>query len=145
MSEMNSTPLFGDVLARARERWIGAMARRLAERGYDDYRRSDALAVRLLVGGPRPLAAFQTTLGASRQAARKVVTGLVERGFASLETDPNDARRRTVRLTTSGEAYASDVIDVLRALNRDLAAKVDPEALRTAISVLSFVIDDLLI
>lgn len=121
------------------------MAQRLAERGYDDYRRSDALAVRLLVGGPRPLATFQHTLGASRQAARKVVSGLVERGFASLEPDPDDARRRTVRLTKSGEAYARDVIEVIRALNHELSSSVDPEALQAAISVLSFVIDELLI
>jgi DNA-binding MarR family transcriptional regulator len=117
------------------------MARRLAARGYDDYRRSDAFAMRLLASGPQPLGAFTRPHGRSRQAARKIVTGLVERGFAALETDQEDARRRRVRLTTSGEDYAKAVTQTVTALNRELVRKVDPQELATAISVLSFVKD----
>ena len=134
-------PLFGDVLALARERWVREMARRLEARGYDDYRRSDAFAMRLLVSGPHALGAFARPLGRSRQAARKIVTGLIERDFASLEIDPTDARRRRVHLTTSGAAYARAVTDTVTALNRELTDNVDPNDLATAISVLTFVKD----
>jgi DNA-binding MarR family transcriptional regulator len=135
------TPLFGDVLALARERWVREMASRLAALGYDDYRRSDAFAMRLLASGPHALGAFARPLGRSRQAARKIVTGLVERGFVSLEADPVDARRRRVQLTTSGEEYARVVTETLAALNHELSQKVDPHDLATAISVLTFVKD----
>jgi DNA-binding MarR family transcriptional regulator len=134
-------PLFGDVLALARERWVREMAERLASRGYDDYRRSDAFAMRLLASGPHALGAFTRPLGRSRQAARKIVTGLVERGFASLETDPADARRRHVRLTKSGEAYAKAVTSTVTALNREMTRMVNSDDLATAIAVLTIVKD----
>ncbi len=135
------SPLFGDVLALARERWVQEMSLRLATKGYRDYRRSDAFAMRLLASGPHALGELTRPHGRSRQAARKIVTGLIERGFASLETDPTDARRRRVRLTPSGEAYAKAVVDTLTALNHELASSVNPQDLATAISVLSFVKD----
>jgi DNA-binding MarR family transcriptional regulator len=69
------------------------------------------------------------------------VTGLIERGFASLEIDPADARRRRVHLTKSGRAYAVAVAEEVSALNRELAHKVDPNELATAIAVLTFVRD----
>lgn len=134
-------PLFGDILALARERWVREMARRLEAAGYDDYRRSDAFAMRLLASGPHALGAFARPLGRSRQAARKIVTGLIERDFASLEIDPTDARRRRVHLTTSGQAYARAVTDAVTSLNREFADCVDPKDLATAISVLTLVND----
>ncbi|MGC2176319.1 MAG: hypothetical protein WA614_12785 [Acidimicrobiales bacterium] len=132
-------PLFGDVLALARERWVREMARRLAARGFTEYRRSDAFALRFLAGGPRALGEFAVPFGASRQAARKMVTGLIQRGYASLETDPKDARRRRVQLTKSGRDYAKAVIQTIDALNRELARKVEPSDLATAKSVLTLV------
>lgn len=134
-------PLFGDVLALAREQWVHEMARRLNALGYDDYRRSDAFAMRLLASGPHTLGAFARPLGRSRQAARKIVTGLTEREFAFLEIDPADARRRRIHLTTSGRTYARAVTDTVASLNRELTRKVDPNDLATAISVLTFVKD----
>ncbi len=133
------SPLFGDVLALARERWVREMADRLAARGYQGYRRSDAFAMRLLASGPHALGAFIRPHGRSRQAARKMVSGLIERGFATLETDPADARRRRVHLTPSGEAYAKAVVETVRALNEALTSSVNPDDLATAISVLSLV------
>jgi DNA-binding MarR family transcriptional regulator len=132
-------PLFGDVLALARERWVREMARRLAARGYDEYRRSDAFALRFLAMGPHALGEFAVPLRGSRQAARKIVTGLIERGYASLETDPEDARRRRVHLTRAGREYARAVTQTVNALNRELTSKVDPDDLATALSVLTFV------
>lgn len=127
--------LFGDVLARARQRWIAQMASRLERLGYRDYRRSDAFAMRFLALGPRTLGAFAGPLG-SRQASRKVVTGLVERGLAVIEDDPDDARRRVVRLTDLGAAYAKAVTKVIQQLNGELASSVEPAQLAAAISVL---------
>jgi hypothetical protein len=136
-------PLFGDLLALARERWVSAMARSLAEKGFPGYRRSDALAMRFLSPGSRALGAFVVPLGGSRQATRKVVTGLSERGYATLESDPSDARRRSVILTPLGRAYAQAVLDTVNTLNREVTEKVSPEELAAALAVLTFVKDAL--
>jgi DNA-binding MarR family transcriptional regulator len=137
-----SKPLFGDLLALAREGWVREMARRLARAGFNDYRRSDALALRWLVHGPLPLATLTTALGVSRQATRKVVEGLVERGYARVNVDTSDSRRRNADLTPVGHDYAEAVIEVLAALNSELTIKVDPGDLDTARFVLTFVKDN---
>ena len=134
-------PLFGDLLALARERWVSAMALRLAEMGYPGYRRSDALAVRVLHRGSRALGELAGPLGGSRQATRKVVTGLIERGYATLEPDARDARRRHVILTGVGHAYADAVLNVVNALNAEVTEKVSADDLAGAVSVLTFVKD----
>jgi DNA-binding MarR family transcriptional regulator len=133
--------LFGDLLALARERWVNAMALGLAEKGYHGYRRSDALALRVLHRGSRALGELAAPLGGSRQATRKVVTGLVERGYATLESDPRDARRRHVILTALGRAYADAVLETVNALNTEVTEKVSTEDLAVAVSVLTFVKD----
>jgi DNA-binding MarR family transcriptional regulator len=118
------------------------MAMRLAALGFDDYRRSDSLALRWLAHGPISLATLNTKFGVSRQATRKVVDGLVERNFATVQTDPVDARRRTVELSTRGRDYAAVVITTVHELNADVSRGVDPEHLATAVSVLSFVAEN---
>jgi DNA-binding MarR family transcriptional regulator len=143
MSQGSSTdPLFGDLLALARRAWIRAMATRLAERGYHDYRVSDALTFRWLIHGPLPFAAFTQVLNVSRQSARKVVDGLVEREFATFQRDAHDARRRTIALTKKGRDYAQAVVDIIHVLNADLAEKIDPELLVAATTVLTYVKDN---
>src|SRR5471032_2769528 len=91
--------LFGDLLALARRNWVDEMGRRLGRLGHGDYRRSDALALRRLRRGPTPLSELSGALGVTRQAARKVVVGLVERGYVQVERDRSDARRLNVELT----------------------------------------------
>lgn len=115
------------------------MATRLAALGFDDYRRSDALALRWLAHGPTPLAALNAKFGVSRQATRKVVDGLVERNYATVQPDPVDARRRIVKLSQRGREYAAVVITTVHELNADVTRGVDPERLATALSVLGFV------
>jgi len=119
------------------------MSTRLAERGYPGYRRADPLVVRWLVHGTLPLGWLTTKLGVSRQSARKVISGLVERHYAHVLTDESDSRRRNVELTPRGRDYASAVIEVLLALNREIATKVDPDQLEAALAVLGYVKDNL--
>ncbi|HTT59309.1 MAG TPA: MarR family winged helix-turn-helix transcriptional regulator [Acidimicrobiales bacterium] len=135
--------LFGDVLALARRSWVRALRQSLAAQGYHDYRRSDGLALRFFSLGPHSLGAFADLTGTSRQAARKVVTGLIDRGYATLITDSRDARRRLVVLTKEGDAYADAVVKTLEKLNRHIQAKVAPDELRVAVDVLRFVRDNI--
>ncbi len=71
------------------------------------------------------------------------MTGLIDRGYATLVTDPDDARRRHVHLTAEGDAYAEAIIRSLKQLNRDIESKVAKDDLQVAIEVLRFVRDNI--
>jgi DNA-binding MarR family transcriptional regulator len=127
---------FGDLLALARQSWLGQMASRLAALGHADYRRSDAAAIRLLRRGPVPVGQLGTVLGVTRQAARKVADGLCQRGYATVERDPADARQLKVTLTAAGHEYGRAVVAVIEQLNREVMRRADPAELSAADGVL---------
>ena len=129
-------PLFGDLLALARRSWIRQMANGLKQLGYEDYRPTDAAVFRRLLRGPVAVGRLDEVLGASRQAARKVVEGLERRGYASTERDPEDARRLIVSLTPVGRSYAEAVVNVVESLNGVLVANLRPGDLAAARRVL---------
>jgi DNA-binding MarR family transcriptional regulator len=133
-----STPTypFGDLLALARQSWLGEMAGRLGRLGYADYRRSDAAATRLLRRGPIPVGHLGTGLGVTRQAARKVADGLGQRGYATAERDSLDSRQLNITLTPAGQEYARAIIAVIEELNQEVRHRVDPGQLAAADAVL---------
>ena len=133
---------FGDLLALARQSWITQMAEELHAMGYDDYRRSDAAAVRQLLRGPMSIGRLGAALGVTRQAARKVADGLENRGFVAFARDREDGRQVKVSLSGDGEIYAGAVSTVIDRLNRDLASRVEPSDLAAADSVLRAVLAD---
>jgi DNA-binding MarR family transcriptional regulator len=127
---------FGDVLALTRQSWLGEMARRLAARGYAGYRRSDAGTLRMLRRSPLAIGQLGARLGVTRQAARKVVDGLQQRGYASTVRDQRDSRQLNVTLTAAGRQYARATTAVIEELNREIARRVDPAQLAAADVVL---------
>jgi DNA-binding MarR family transcriptional regulator len=133
---------FGDLLAIARQHWVSEMGRRLEALGYADYRRSDAALFRLLLQGPVSISRIGAVLGVTRQAARKAVDALGERGLAAVSRDQTDGRRVNVVLTEAGIAYARSIRLTIDDLNRELAASVSPEALVAADAVLRSSIND---
>ena len=135
--------LFGDILAQARERWIRAMAQRLSAMGFEDYRRSDPLVMRSLRSGEVPLGNLTLALGLTRQGARKLVSGIVQRGYARVSPSTIDSRRRMVELTPMGLEYLGAVVQTLRALNDEVVAHVDKDQLAAAYSVLEYVKDQI--
>ena len=138
-----STYPFGDLLGLARQSWLGQMAARLAQRGYADYRRSDAAAIRLLLRrGPVPVGQLGTGLGVTRQAGRKVADGLQQRGYATTGRDPHDSRQLNVALTPAGRDYARAVIAVIEELNTEVGQRTDPAQLAAADAVLRAVLFD---
>ncbi len=132
--------LLGDLLALARLAWIGQMAEGLRRRGFDDYRRSDALVFRALRRGPLPVGRLGALLGTTRQAGRKVVDGLEQRGYATTGQDATDARRTNVTLTPPGERYAAAVVEVIDELHRRLGSQVTDQEMASARTVLRAVV-----
>jgi len=118
------------------------MAQRVSVLGFEDYRRSDPLVLRSLRSGEVPLGSLTATLGLTRQGARKVVSGLVERGYARVSTSTVDTRRRMVELTPRGREYLAVVVATLRALNDEVVNGVDAAQLDAAYAVLEFVKDN---
>lgn len=143
MSTLSSDPYgFGDLLALARASWVAQMADALEAQGYPGYRRTDAWAMRLLASGPVPITQVGKRFGISRQAGRKVVDGLMARGYAATDPDVTDRRRVNVSLTPAGAAYSDAVIAVIREQNGSLAALVEPRDLEAADRVLRAAMDE---
>jgi DNA-binding MarR family transcriptional regulator len=139
-----ATPVyrFGDLLGLARRSWVKRLASDLGALGFPEYRLSDPASVRLLFVAPRSVGELGELLGVTRQAARKVATNLEARGYAAIEADPDDARKRNVVLTEPGRAYGRAIAEVITSLNHALALRVAPEQLLAADAVLRALIDD---
>ncbi|MDA8309643.1 MAG: MarR family transcriptional regulator [Actinomycetota bacterium] len=118
------------------------MAGELHALGHEDYRRSDALALRVLQRGPMSIGRLGDALGVTRQAARKVANGLERRGLATTARDSEDARQVNLILTEQGQAYARAIVVVIERLNRDLSMRVRAEELAAAEVVLRAVLTD---
>ena len=127
---------FGDLLALARRSWIQQVRSRVEEAGFAGYRQTDAWMLRLLAQRPWAIGQLGDAMGITRQAARQLADGMVERGYATFGTDPADARRTLVVLTLGGESYARAVRQAQDALNSALADRVNAADLAVADAVL---------
>ncbi len=132
----------GDLLALAHATWVAQMAAALGDRGYLGYRRTDAWVMRRLLAGPLAITQVGSLLGITRQAGRKIINGLLDRGYAATEPDAQDRRRVNVILTPAGQAYAATVVDVTASLNQALVDRVEPGDLAVVDRVLRAVLDE---
>jgi len=102
--------------------WIEQVRECMQEAGFPGYRRTDAGVLGLLLQRPLAIGQLGEALGISRQAARQLADGLVERGYATLGTDDADARRTLVVLTPMGQSYGRAIWAAQDALNNTVAA-----------------------
>ncbi|MGA9115001.1 MAG: MarR family transcriptional regulator [Candidatus Dormiibacterota bacterium] len=112
------------------------MAEHVGRAGFADYRRTDAAVVRLLSRRPRSIGQIGAALGVTRQAARKFVTRLEQRGYVVTVRDASDARQVNVGLTRRGDQYARVIEKAIDALDRRLAQRIEPTQLLAADAVL---------
>jgi DNA-binding MarR family transcriptional regulator len=140
----NATPpyRFGNLLARARRSWVRQIAARMQEAGFPGYRLTDAGILGLLLQQPLAIGQLGEALGVTRQAARQLADGLVERGYASFGTDQADSRRTLVVLTPSGQAYGRAIWAAQDALNETVRSRVSEADLAAADAVLRAVFPD---
>src|SRR5580700_7251563 len=127
---------FGDLVALARQSWLGQMTSRLERLGYAGYRRGDSAVMAMLSRDTLPVGRLGAALGVTRQAARKIADALEQRGYATTERDSRDSRQLNVTLTPAGRDYARAVIAVTGELNQEVAARVSPAQLAAADTVL---------
>jgi DNA-binding MarR family transcriptional regulator len=127
---------FGDMVALARQSWLGQMTSRLERLGYAGYRRGDSAVMAMLSRDTLPVGRLGAALGVTRQAARKIADALEQRGYATTERDSRDSRQLNVTLTQLGRDYAVAVAAIVEELNREVAGRVSPDQLAVADSVL---------
>ncbi|MBA5847226.1 MULTISPECIES: MarR family winged helix-turn-helix transcriptional regulator [Gordonia] len=99
---------------------------------------SNELAMEAIDDGAGTAASLARRLGVSRQAAAKTITTLEGLGYVERAADTDDARRKSLRITTRGReaiAIGSSAFERIRvrwesAVGADRAAETE-EALRT--------------
>ncbi|OXM83347.1 MarR family transcriptional regulator [Paenibacillus rigui] len=79
----------------------------LAARGYDDFRPVHDFAMRAIAAGADSASDLGRRMSVSKQAASKTIAVLLDRGYVSRDSDPDDARRKRLQVTPLG-------LDVLR-------------------------------
>lgn len=89
----------------------------LARRGHGDVRPVHDFAIQAIAAGADDVSALGKRLGVTRQAAAKTIAGLEERGYVEREVDPDDLRRKRLRVTDRGFALVregGEIFDDLR-------------------------------
>jgi hypothetical protein len=119
----------------ARQSWVDQLAGRLAELGFAGYRRTDAAVMRMLLRSPVPIGKLGSSLGVTRQAARKSVTGLEQRRSV-------DSRQLNATLIPLGEDYARALVTVMDELNRQVSIRVTHQQMLGADAVLRALIGE---
>jgi len=74
----------------------------LAERGYDDFRPAHDFAIRAIAAGADSASDLGRRMAVSKQAAAKTISVLIDRGYVSRDSDPDDARRKRLTVTRRG-------------------------------------------
>jgi DNA-binding MarR family transcriptional regulator len=125
-----------------RQSWVDQLTGRLAELGFGGYRRTDAAVMRMLVRAAVPIGKLGSSLGVTRQAARKIVTGLEQRRYVRTERGPVDSRQLNATLTSLGEDYARALVAVMDELNHAISLRVTHQQMLGADAVLRAVIGE---
>ncbi len=110
--------------------------RRLAAAGHERLRPAHGFLFQAL--GPNGATASEVAprLGVTKQAARLVVEELTGLGYVERGEDPDDGRRRPVRLTARGEDALRRSEAIFDELRRELAAELGPALLAEGLQLL---------
>jgi DNA-binding MarR family transcriptional regulator len=101
----------------------------LATRGHPDLKPMHGFVLQA-IGTGTTAADLGRSLGVSKQAAGKTVDGLAELGYVERGDDPNDARRKVVRLTTKGVDALDQSARIFDDLRAGWAEKLGEKRLR---------------
>jgi DNA-binding MarR family transcriptional regulator len=97
---------------------------RLEQRGWQRTRPLWGFVLLSLRDQPRSISQVGLLLGTTKQAAAKVVAGLVEAGLAERETDHHDRRATRIRLSRRGSRFLADVERIYAGLESEWSAMI---------------------
>ena len=136
---LSPPPLFGDQLARTCQASSLRMQEELARLAIDDFQRSDTAVLRSTLTSRRSIAALATILSVTRKAARKFAGGLERRGYVTVMSGADAARRLSGVLAPESTHYATGVIEVVTTINSEIKRYTEPGQLKAAQAVLQAV------
>jgi DNA-binding MarR family transcriptional regulator len=109
----------------------------LEQAGLPGIRRGHGYLIQRLVEQPATVGEIAASLEISQQAVSKTVGELVRLGYVEQTTDPEDRRRRPVRLSRRGRRAVAVARTARRDLRRRLEDEVGPRRLAAAERVLA--------
>jgi DNA-binding MarR family transcriptional regulator len=111
-----------------RRAWIGyqlLLDREMAAAGFADRGFPDGRVLRLCAGSDSVTASeIGRDLGITRQGAGKIVAGLRDRGYVTLDASTSDGREKTVTLTRRARDYLEAQRSATSRIERELRKKV---------------------
>jgi DNA-binding MarR family transcriptional regulator len=129
--------LLGVRLLLASRALFDELHRRLAQAGHERLRPAHGFVFQAVGPAGATASEIAETLGVTKQAARLIVEELVGMGYVERTEDPDDARRRPVRLTARGEEALRRSADAFDALREELVAEVGTETVTEGTSLLA--------
>ena len=108
----------------------------MARRGYPDVRPAHGFAFVRISAGDASTLDVAEHLGVTKQAASQLVEQLVARGYVERTVDPDDARRRPLRLTARGRACTRAAEASAAEAVRPWSAQLSPDGTRRLLSAL---------
>jgi DNA-binding MarR family transcriptional regulator len=132
----------GGMLLRA---WLGyrrRLQRMLADAGFEGSEYFDAHVVRLVAAEPgMTVSRLGDQMRTSRQAASKLVVGLVERGHLILENSATSGREKAVRATPRSLAHLEALRRARGEIDAEIRARLGDQALQTVQDLYDLLVD----
>jgi len=119
------------LFAAARESYGRAIKVALAEVGCGDMPRSGSRLIGGIARSGQPMRDLVDEMGVSKQRTGQLIDVLVDRGYLTRETDPEDRRRLMVDLTERGTMAAEAIRRAVDRLDSTLEAAVGAEDVAT--------------
>ena len=109
----------------------GSLVVRLCEGGYGITRREWGLLMMLAQHPGMPPAELAQRLGLDRSRTSRAITSLLAKKLLTRDTMPGDRRQAVLSLTPAGQALHDDLFPQVKALNLDLLAGLDADAVQS--------------
>ena len=114
-----------------RQAWVGYQRRldqEMAAAGFADRGSPDGRVLRICSqAGATTIAQIGRELDITRQGAAKIVAGLRDRGYVTVEASATNGREKTVTLTARAREYLDAHRQAARRIERQVMAEIGPE------------------
>lgn len=108
----------------------GSLVVRLCEGGYGITRREWGLLMVLAQHPGMPPAELAQRLGLDRARTSRAITSLLAKKLLTRDAMPGDRRQAVLSLTAAGQAVHDDLFPQVKALNQDLLAGLNADAIQ---------------
>lgn len=133
-------PDLATLLIAAFQSMIDQVTEDLARHGHPDVRASHEFAMRAILAGADSAVDLARSLSISRQGAAKTIAALEERGYVARESNPKDARRKHLVLTSRGHemlALGGEILNGIHARWENLVGAESLKSLTRSLKVLT--------